>query len=66
MKIKSNDWRLSNALLERSYAKIKSKHGEDYKLDRLNVLATLPVRHLKNKGYRLSIVLAVNLVPPSL
>lgn len=42
-----------NTLLERFYA---DKQGEDYKPERLKAMALLLDRHLKNKGYSLSII----------
>ena len=45
-----------NTLLERFYAKLKNKHGEDYEPESLKVMITSLDRHLKNKGYSLSIV----------
>ena len=45
-----------NTLLERFYAELKNKHGEDYEPESLKVMITSLDRHLKNKGYSLSIV----------
>ena len=45
-----------NTLLEWFYAEIKNKQGEDYEPESLKVMATLLDRHLKNKGFSLSIV----------
>ena len=45
-----------NSLLERFYAEIKNKHGEDYEPESLKVMITSLDRHLKNKDYKLSIV----------
>ena len=45
-----------NSLLERFYAEIKNKHGEDYEPESLKVMITSLDRHLKNKGYKLSII----------
>ena len=35
---------------------MKNKHGEDYKPESLKVMITSLDRHLKNKGYKLSII----------
>ena len=43
-------------ILERFYAELKNKHGEDYAQERLKVMIASLDRHLKNKGYSLSIV----------
>ena len=45
-----------NSLLERFYAEIKNKHGEDYEPESLKVMITSLDRRLKNKGYKLSII----------
>ena len=45
-----------NTLLERFYAELKNKHGEDYEPESLKVMIASLDRHLKNKGYSLSIV----------
>ena len=45
-----------NTLLERFYAELKNKHGEDYEPESLKVMVASLDRHLKNKGYSLSIV----------
>ena len=46
-----------NTLLERFYAEIiKNKQGEDYEPESLKVMIASLDRHLKNKGYGLSIV----------
>ena len=44
-----------NTLLEQFCAKLKSKHGEDYEPESLKVMIVSLDRHLKNKGYSLSI-----------
>ena len=46
----------SDIMLERFYAELKNKHGEDYAQERLKVMIASLDRHLKNKGYSLSIV----------
>ena len=43
-------------LLERFYAEVKNKDGNDYEPDSLKVTLTALDRHLKNKGYNLSII----------
>ena len=43
-------------MLERSYAVLKNKHGEDYEPESLKVTIASLDRHLKNKEYSLSIV----------
>ena len=45
-----------NALLERFYAELKNRNGEDYEPDSLKVMINSLDRHLKDKGYTLSIV----------
>ena len=45
-----------NSLLERFYAEIKNKDGEDYEPESLKVMITSLDRRLKNKGYKLSII----------
>ena len=45
-----------NTLLEHFYAKVKNKQGEDYEPESLKVMMASLDRHLKNKGYTLSIV----------
>ena len=45
-----------NTLLERFYAELKNKHGEDYEPESLKVMIVSPDRHLKNKSYSHSIV----------
>ena len=45
-----------NTLLERFYAEVKNKHGENYEPESLKVMIVSLDRHLKNKGYSLSIV----------
>ena len=45
-----------NTLLQRFYAELKNKHGEDYEPESLKVMIASLDRHLKNKGYSLSIV----------
>lgn len=45
-----------NSLLERFYTEIKNKHGDDYEPESLKVMITSLDRHLKNKGYKLSII----------
>ena len=45
-----------NTLVERFYAELKNKHGEDYEPESLKVMIASLDRHLKNKGYSLSIV----------
>ena len=45
-----------NSLLERFYAEITNKHGEDYEPESLKVMITPLDRYLKNKGYKLSII----------
>ena len=42
-------------MLEQFCAKLKSKHGEDYEPESLKVMMASLDRHLKNKGYSLSI-----------
>ncbi|CAH3039121.1 unnamed protein product [Porites lobata] len=42
--------------LEHFYAEVKNKHGEDYEPESLKVMMASLDRHLKNKGYTLSIV----------
>ena len=42
-------------MLERFYAELKNKHGEDYEPESLKVMIASLDRHLKNKGYSLSI-----------
>ena len=42
-------------MLEQFCAKLKSKHGEDYEPESLKVMIVSLDRHLKNKGYSLSI-----------
>ena len=44
-----------NTLLERFYAELKNKRGEDYEPESLKVMMASLDRHLKNKGYSLSI-----------
>ena len=43
-------------MLERFYAELKNKHGEDYEPESLKVLITSLDRHLKNKGYSVSTI----------
>ena len=43
-------------MLERFYAELKNKHGEDYEPESLKVMIASLDRSLKNKGYSLSIV----------
>ena len=45
-----------NTLLERFYAEVKNKHGENYEPESLKVMIASLDRHLKSKGYILSIV----------
>ena len=45
-----------NRLLEKFYAEVKSKNGEDYEPDSLRVMIAAFDRHLKDKQYPLSIV----------
>ena len=45
-----------NTLLERFYAELKNKHGEDYEPESLKVMIASLDRHLKNKSYSHSIV----------
>ena len=45
-----------NSFLERFQAEIKNKHGEDYEPESLKVMITSLDRHLKNEGYKLSII----------
>ena len=45
-----------NTLLEHFYAEVKNKQGEDYEPESLKVMMASLDRHLKNKGYTLSIV----------
>ena len=42
-------------MLERFYAELKNKHGEDYEPESLKVMIASLDRSLKNKGYSLSI-----------
>ena len=43
-------------MLEHFYAEVKNKQGEDYEPESLKVMMASLDRHLKNKGYTLSIV----------
>ena len=43
-------------MLERFYAEVKNKHGDDYEPDSLKVMLTALGRDLKEKGYKLSII----------
>ena len=45
-----------NTLLEHFYAELKNKQGEDHEPESLKVMMASLDRHLKNKGYTLSIV----------
>ena len=45
-----------NTLLEHFYAEVKSKQGEDCEPESPRVMMASLDRHLKNKGYTLSIV----------
>ena len=47
-----------NILLEGFYAEVKNKHGDDYEPwpDSLKVMLTALDRHLKDKGYKISII----------
>ena len=45
-----------NTFLERFYAEFKNKQGEDYGPHSLKVMIASRNRHLKNKGYSVSIV----------
>ena len=45
-----------NDLLEHFYAEVKNKQGEHYEPESLKVMMASLDRHLKNKGYTLSIV----------
>ena len=45
-----------NRLLEKFYAEVKNKNGQDYEPDRLGVMIATLYRHLKDKQYPLSIV----------
>lgn len=45
-----------NKLLEKFYAEVKNKNGEDYEPDSLRVMIAALDRHLKDKHYLLSIV----------
>ena len=47
-----------NSLLERFYAEIKNKHGEDHEQESLTVM-------IKNKGYKLSIIGDREFSPPN-
>ena len=42
-------------MLERFYAELKNKHGEDYEPESLKVMIASLDRSLKNKGHSLSI-----------
>ena len=55
-----------NTLLERFYAEIRNKHGEDYEPESLKVIIASLDGHLKNKGYRAYPLFATeNSVPPN-
>ena len=43
-------------MLEHFYAEVKNKQGEDYVTESLKVIMASHDKHLKNKGYTLSIV----------
>ena len=45
-----------NRLLEKFYAEVKNRNGEDYEPDSLRVMIAALDRHLKEKQYPLSIV----------
>ena len=45
-----------NSFLERFYAEVKTKNGEDYEPDSLRVMIVAIDRFLKDKGYKLSII----------
>ena len=45
-----------NRLLEKFYAEVKNKNGQDYEPDSLRVMIAALDRHLKEKQYPLSIV----------
>ena len=45
-----------NRLLEKFYAEVKNKNGQDYEPDSLRVMIAALDRHLKDKQYPLSIV----------
>ena len=45
-----------NSLLERFHVEIKNKHAGDYEPENLKVIIASLDRHLKNKGYKLSII----------
>lgn len=45
-----------NNLLERFYAEVKNKRGNDYEPESLRIMITALDRHLKDKDYSLSIV----------
>ena len=45
-----------NRLLEKFYAEVKNKNGQDYEPDSLRVMIAVLDRHLKDKQYPLSIV----------
>ena len=56
LEIKEHEPAELNRLLEKLYAKVKNKKGEDYEPDSLRVMIAAFDRHLKDKQYPLSIV----------
>ena len=55
LEIKEHEPAELNRLLEKLYAKVKNKKGEDYEPDSLRVMIAAFDRHLKDKQYPLSI-----------
>ena len=56
MEIEEHEPAEMNRLLEKFYAEVKNKNGQDYEPDSLRVMIAALDRHLKEKQYPLSIV----------
>ena len=54
-----------NSLLERFYAEIKNKHGEDYEPESLKVMITSLDRRLRAKAINCPLFATENSVPPN-
>ena len=56
MEIEEHEPAELNRLLEKFYAEVKNKNGQDYEPEGLRVMIAALDRHLKDKQYPLSIV----------
>ena len=54
--IEENEPEKLNKLLEKFYADVKNKNGDDYEPDSLTVMIAALDRHLNEKGYKFSII----------